>query len=281
MPNLGLPGISYEHWHRYLFASDFAQGKDVLDIACGEGYGSDLLASAARTVLGVDIDASSVRHAAYTYQRSNLKFECGAAEAIPVALRHVFDLIVSFETVEHLSRAQQAKFFSEIKRLLKPDGILIISTPNRDLYGRFSRRPNRFHIDEFRESEFSDFLRSYFEYVQLYGQHVYPASYIWPAVASTSPVREYQIKFANGRFEPTASDEKERYYLIAVCSDASLANIPESLLLDLTQVSSRYDSFKRMNLQQLTRMSKLRLKGTTLSFAARVRSRIRFNEWWS
>src|SRR5687768_15184340 len=75
---------SYEHWHRYLFAAGFVAGKAVLDVACGEGYGSDLLARTAARVVGVDVAADAVDHAARLYRRDNLSFRRGPASRIPV-----------------------------------------------------------------------------------------------------------------------------------------------------------------------------------------------------
>src|SRR5262249_16953249 len=83
--------IAYEHWHRYLYASQFVAGKEVLDVASGEGYGSDLLARAAKHVVGVDADPEAVRHAGSKYLRPNLEFRCGLAEAIPCEGQGLFD----------------------------------------------------------------------------------------------------------------------------------------------------------------------------------------------
>src|SRR5262252_5618642 len=96
--------IWYEHWHRYQFASAVASGRRVLDAACGEGYGSALLARTAQSVVGLDIDAAAVQHARARYgKQSNLRFEQGDAIALP-AFASPFDLIVSFETLEHVAR---------------------------------------------------------------------------------------------------------------------------------------------------------------------------------
>ena len=108
----GLPGeIEHEHLHRYLVAVDAARGLDVLDAACGEGYGSSLLSTVARTVVGVDISGETVAHAQSTYVRENLEFRVGdCAVKLPLEGGSV-DLVVSFETLEHLH--DQERFFSE------------------------------------------------------------------------------------------------------------------------------------------------------------------------
>src|SRR5256885_10726930 len=91
-----------EHWHRYLFAATFAASKDVLDAACGEGYGSSWLARHARSVIGLDLDAPTVAHARATYPTPNLRFETGSVVAMPFPDAS-FDCAVSFETLEHLA----------------------------------------------------------------------------------------------------------------------------------------------------------------------------------
>ena len=139
VPGLDWPDISYEHWHRYLYAAEFAAGKQVLDIACGEGYGSAVLAEVAARVVGVDIDPEIVEFAAHKYQRANLEFRPGPAHAIPVTETEAFDLVVSFETLEHMTEEHQRQFLTDVKRLLKPEGVLLLSTPNKLLY---SDQPN-------------------------------------------------------------------------------------------------------------------------------------------
>src|SRR5258708_6669853 len=100
--------IAYEHWHRYAFARRLATGKRVLDAACGEGYGSALLAANAAEVVGVDIDVATLDHASARYAPiERLRFVHGSCAALPLADASI-DLVVSFETVEHLTEADQA-----------------------------------------------------------------------------------------------------------------------------------------------------------------------------
>ena len=95
--------IRLEHVHRYLIARELVPGKRVLDIACGEGYGSAILSAAAAHVTGVDISPEAVAHASSKYARSNLVFCLGSCEAIPLE-DHSVDVVVSFETIEHIER---------------------------------------------------------------------------------------------------------------------------------------------------------------------------------
>src|SRR5438105_2987107 len=104
--------IAYEHLHRYAFASTLVEGKRVLDLASGEGYGSNMLAASAATVTGIDIDESVVRHAAGKYGRKNLQFIPGSITAVPIPDDHSFDAIVCFEAIEHIE--DQEKLLGEV-----------------------------------------------------------------------------------------------------------------------------------------------------------------------
>src|SRR5690242_11520815 len=96
VPTVDRPGLGYAHWHRYLYAAQWVADKSVLDVGSGEGYGSDLLATSAQRVVGIDLDRETVAYAEKTYQRPNLSFVCGAAESIPISQNSSFDIVVSF-----------------------------------------------------------------------------------------------------------------------------------------------------------------------------------------
>ena len=234
VPGLDWPDISYEHWHRYLYAAEFAAGKTVLDIACGEGYGSGLLAETADRVIGIDIDPQIVEFAANKYQRGNLEFRCGPAHALPVSEGDAFDLVVSFETLEHMEEQHQRRFLCEAKRLLKPDGVLLVSTPNKLLYTDQPAYSNPFHVKELYRAEFLELLQRYFRAVKIFGQMVYPVSYICPADGAAAAISEHQLVFSRGCFTPVKGDEKQTRYMLAVCSDVEPSPTRGSLLIDLS-----------------------------------------------
>jgi 2-polyprenyl-3-methyl-5-hydroxy-6-metoxy-1,4-benzoquinol methylase len=123
--------IRLEHLHRYLIAKELSRNKRVLDIACGEGYGSDLLATVAAHVVGVDIARDVVDYASARYIRSNLQFRQVACEAIPLPDASI-DIVVSFETLEHVRL--QEDMMREIRRVLCADGLLVMSSPERHEY---------------------------------------------------------------------------------------------------------------------------------------------------
>jgi SAM-dependent methyltransferase len=169
--------IWYEHWHRYVFARRFVAGKRVLDAACGEGYGSALLASAAAEVVGVDIDPASITHARGRYGAlSNLSFEVGDATALDFPDRR-FDVVVSFETLEHV--AAQQNLLAGCARVLADDGVLLISSPDKREYSEVAGFHNEFHVRELYRDEFVDLVRPHFPSMRLYGQKLLFQSAVW------------------------------------------------------------------------------------------------------
>jgi SAM-dependent methyltransferase len=239
LPEMEGAYIAYEHWHRYLLATSFVKDKAVLDVASGEGYGSNLLAAEARSVVGVDIEPAAVQHAEAAYARPNLRFLCGPAEEIPIPGQHLFDVLVSFETLEHLSPESQRQFLKEIQRLLRPGGLLLISTPNQPIYSEQNRHQNPFHQHEFSRAEFLRFLKEFFPSIKLLSQRVYPGSYIWNVEHPTCECAEYQLALRDGRLQPVSGDGKEELYYIALCSQDGSCLAPNSVLFDLSETAVR------------------------------------------
>lgn len=169
--------IWYEHWHRYALARRFVAGKRVLDAACGEGYGSALLAQTAAHVTGVDIGAEAVEHARDRYgARENLRFAQGDATALDLPAQS-FDVIVSFETLEHLR--QHDELLAGFARLLAPGGWLVISSPDKRTYSDLPGFRNEHHVRELYREEFEALLARHFPVARLYGQKLLFQSAIW------------------------------------------------------------------------------------------------------
>ena len=171
-PGAGTPENAYEHWHRYLWARAVCGGKRVLDVASGEGYGSFLLAGVARLVVGVDVSPAAVEHSRSEYSAENLEFLVGRAEALPTGPA-AFDVVVSFETIEHLGEPEQSRFLAEVKRVLVPGGTLVVSTPDREAYAEELPEVNEFHQREFSPPEFRALLEGHFKHVRFLGQRIY------------------------------------------------------------------------------------------------------------
>jgi len=161
--------ITAEHLHRYLIARELAGGKVVLDIACGEGYGSAMLAGVSSRVIGVDISEEAVAHARSKYANENLEFFEGRADEIPLPEGSV-DLVVSFETIEHHDK--HAEMIAEIHRVLRPEGLLIISSPDKREYSDVPGYSNPFHVKELYLEEFTALLGQHFRNVAIFGQRI-------------------------------------------------------------------------------------------------------------
>jgi SAM-dependent methyltransferase len=148
-----LPGIPEENYwfQRHVVAYDFAArivgGLEVLDAGCGEGYGANALADSAASVVGVDLEQEVVEHATASYPR--VRFERADLLALPFPGRS-FDAVVSLQVIEHLHRPRE--FVSECARVLRPGGVLVISTPNRLTFSPTGVR-NPFHTVEFAPAE--------------------------------------------------------------------------------------------------------------------------------
>lgn len=194
--------IYNEHLVRYRLAAKLARGKKVLDIACGSGYGANILAEAgAAQVIAVDISSEAVAAAQKKYSRDNLAYKIGDAEEIKEA-DESFDLIVSFETIEHLKNPE--KYLAELARVLKKDGLALISTPNIEIFGQ----KNPFHLHEFTKAEFKEKIGKYFSSQIILEQSNGLASYIKVDKAAGD-----KLDFSNpGR----------PLYFIAVCGQAEI-----------------------------------------------------------
>lgn len=219
--------IWYEHYHRYLMVSDLVAGKKVLDAACGEGYGSALIASFADKVVGVDIDAASVKHAQQRYQSDNLKFVCADVLEIPIP-DNSFDVVVSFETLEHL--AEHSKLLSEYKRLLKEDGVLVISTPDKAEYSDKTGFNNEYHVKELYRHEFKDLLDSEFSQQVWLGQKLMFTSTIWQLDSGLNTVKWHHLEDNEKVREQGMSYSPMYYVVVASNNEQTLANIYDSYL---------------------------------------------------
>ncbi|MNW34178.1 putative S-adenosylmethionine-dependent methyltransferase [compost metagenome] len=164
-------GIETEHLHRYNSLLKMSSGKKILDAACGEGFGSAILAKNAQYVCGVDISSEAISYAKANYQQYNLEFKQGSIEKLEFEDDY-FDMVVSFETIEHVDAGIQEKFLNEICRVLKKDGILIMSTPDKFLHTDLPKHNNPYHIKEFYYNEFAQFLASKFKFVEFYNQTI-------------------------------------------------------------------------------------------------------------
>jgi SAM-dependent methyltransferase len=213
--------IWYEHLHRYAYAAGFAVDKRVLDAACGEGYGSALLAHAGARVLGVDIADEAIAHARQRYAGvDGLAFAQGDVTALDHLADASFDLIVSFETLEHVH--EQQRMVAGFRRLLAPGGLLLISSPDKRTYSDARSYHNEFHVRELYRDQLEALLLAQFPALRVYAQKLLFQSLLWdpdraPTVAGAATLHDH----ATLSHRP---DYSALYFLVA-CA-ASEADLP-------------------------------------------------------
>lgn len=153
------------HLCRYEFAAPLCADADVLDAACGVGYGTAHLATTARRVLGIDVDHASVEYAQRRYAAPNITFTVMDAHALDIPDGGV-DTVCAFEMIEHVERPEDV--LAEFARVLRPAGALVVSTPRAEASTRSPDNP--FHVQEWAPVDFEALLRSRFRTVELFGQ---------------------------------------------------------------------------------------------------------------
>jgi SAM-dependent methyltransferase len=205
--------IEAEHLARYWWAARLVEGKRVLDAGCGVGYGSSILAGAgAAEVVGVDISdevLQAVRHTLHP----GVRLERADVRKLPFD-EDSFDVVVSFELIEHLARP--AKALDEFVRVMRSDGLLVLSSPNRDVYPE----GNPHHQHEFRHDELRAALSERFEHVELYRQLDWVTSAIFDddtlARGSGDEVEELTLR------KVAAEQPGSELYTLALASHAPL-----------------------------------------------------------
>jgi ubiquinone/menaquinone biosynthesis C-methylase UbiE len=188
--------IEFEHLSRYYFVNQNfnLNNKVVLDIASGEGYGSNLLSEKAKYVYGIDISSEAIDYAKKKYCKNNLKFLQGDITKIPIESKSI-DVIISFETIEHIE--EQETMLLEFKRVLKESGIVIISTPDKDNFSKNSNGENIYHKKELSINEFYKLVDAYFKFKLTFIQSSFFGSFILPSSVNQEDVRPFLIDGLN------------------------------------------------------------------------------------
>jgi len=167
------PLMIARHLCAYKFAKDYIKAKDVLDIGCGEGYGSDFMAGFAKSVLGIDYDKDAVDYARNKYQKSRLAFSVLDIKNLD-SLGRKFDVICSFQNIEHIRDTE--KLLRDVLGLLNDDGVFICSTCNMKDASPGKTAPfNKFHVKEYLAEEFRSLLKTHFRQVEMSGLNRGPA----------------------------------------------------------------------------------------------------------
>lgn len=175
------------HLADYQFISKYVRDKTVLDVGCGYGYGSSLLSSKAKKVVGIDADIKRIKYAQKVYTTGNLEFLTGDANKLENDVKNTnFDIVVAMQLIEHIQEPE--KFIESAKRVTKGNGIVIITTPNRLARLTGDQKPwNPEHFREYDPESLKDFLDKYFKSVEFY------------SLLGSEKVREFGNKLKGGK----------------------------------------------------------------------------------
>jgi len=217
VPGMGGDELQTEHEHRYHAVAPLLSGMKVLDAACGTGYGSDIIADYATSVIGLDISTDAIAYATEHYQKP--KFVVASIDNMPFD-GDDFDAVVSFETIEHVEQELQIGFLDEVSRVLKPNGLFIISTVNKAVYTDKRNQKNEFHLKEYYLPEFKKLLKKRFKTVEFFIQ----------SFGVYSSILNEDAREAKLLGDITGSLDNFGMYVIAVCTDGELNENINSLL---------------------------------------------------
>jgi ubiquinone/menaquinone biosynthesis C-methylase UbiE len=235
--------LAAEHYARYQFARDAVAARAVVEVACGTGYGTSILAAAARSVRGFDFAPEAIAIARKSSSQPNVSFSLGDICDMPFESGTV-EAVVSLETIEHVPQPQLA--VREIARILRRGGTAVISTPDREIYNWADHRTdggNPFHLAELSRNEFTEVLEGQFASFRLYGQVLVPSYGVIGGAADefASPGRSRRLAKAVARamlrpvfrsrhaeesfarlvrpdYYPTPIDSRPWKYLVAVAT---------------------------------------------------------------
>ena len=190
-----------------------------------------MLARVAASVIGVDVSEEAVNHARDKYRLENLEFQIGDCAALPLPDSSV-DLAVCFETLEHHSSHEA--MLAELRRVLTPNGVLLVSTPDRKYYSDQRGYANPFHVRELYADEFRRLILNFFPHAAFYGQRVVYGS----VAASFSGGGDFVSFSGDGTDVSQFGGVAAPFYLLSVASAASVPTLPASLF-DGSQASQR------------------------------------------
>ncbi len=254
-------GLAHEARYAWLLRHFPLQGKSVLDLGCGSGYGASMMAAEAETVRGVDYCKEAVAFAQKAYARENLDFRaldaCRAEDMAQVLRPGGYAMIVSFDVIEHMER--YFDYLENVRRLLADDGLFLLSTPNRLQTFNWNRTWNPYHFQEFSPCQLRKLLALYFPTVHLIAQDfrdeakretvrseltcrrspparnplIRPFHRLWRStVKRISPAREQRpnLEYSDMTFlvEPGNDALEKAFGLVAVCARHSSWEFPSA-----------------------------------------------------
>jgi SAM-dependent methyltransferase len=233
-----------EHLARYVSVLDITKNKVVLDVACGTGYGSSLIAKTAKKVIGVDNSPQAIKYSKKNYNASNIEFVVGDATQLPLQDQSV-DVVVSFETIEHLLKP--TLFINEIKRVLKPGGTFIVSTPNAAEF----MEGNEYHKHEFKLAELENLLKISFKHVDFW----YEGSWFSAGIMGKNNFSKANNEVNLPAIKTFGQPPDKATFFIAVASDRATEQLKENVVIadtwslkeDLEREKARSENLTRLN----------------------------------
>lgn len=157
------------HFAAYKFAEEHVRGKNVLEVGCGTGYGSEHLSHIAGSMISIDQWKEGIAVCQKTLSNDNISFIPANALKLPFK-DESFDVVISFQVIEHFSPDDCSRYLFEIKRTLRNNGILIVTTPNSNLrLLPFQKQRNPEHLREYNDRTLRRLLKARFEEIDLLG----------------------------------------------------------------------------------------------------------------
>lgn len=221
IPNKVPEDLYNEHISRYRFASRFIKsGYSIIDVGCGTGYGTYELSTKAKKIVGVDISPEAIDYANENYYNHNLSYICHDSKQMN--LEEKFELAVSFEVIEHIDSVEM--YLESIKKCLSPEGIFIVSTPNKKMYSdAIENYNNSYHVKEYYLDEFKGLLNGYFKHIIIYSQ-----DFLQGLIFRRNDQGTYTTNLdysKDHKYDPDSAS-----FFVAVCSDVEIDNYDKSLL---------------------------------------------------
>lgn len=228
IPEEAPPKFYAEHLKAYEFARDFVKGKKVLEVGCGDGYGSAYLAKTAAQVTGLDYEKDVISQAKNKYSCKNLSFTDGDATRLQFADKS-FDAACSFQVIEHIPEDNLPQYLSEIRRVLKDDGIFYVSTLNLEhsIKSPLTYQKNPAHCKEFALGDLKKLLSGAFPEVEIYGLHLSLKHRFYQRLKKAgifnflpkgvNPVSRFYNRVTTGDFKITDRNLRKAIDFICIC----------------------------------------------------------------
>ena len=217
-----------EHLMPYEFMRNDAVDKKILEVGCGDGYGSAYLAEVAAEVIGIDYEEAVVLRAQAKYKAPNLKFLSMDATNLQFK-EYSFDIVCSFQVIEHIPEEKLLEYLSEIKRVLKKNGKLYLSTLNLEhtMKSPLTYKKNLAHCKEFTLPELKDLLSRVFSDIEIYGLHLTPKHRFYQRLKkigifnflpdAVNPVAKFYHKATTDDFKITSINLEKAIDFICIC----------------------------------------------------------------